>query len=66
LMSEAADKFIERVDRLEARYRGDKYADVVMMPLDLLVALRDELKAERMDDMPLFAAVAVKTDTHCK
>lgn len=62
-MSEAVDKFIERVDRLEARYKGDKYQqDYWQFPVGLLTALRDELKAERMDDMPLFRAVEEGAD----
>lgn len=38
-------EFIERVDRLEARYKGHKYADRWLVPREILIAVRDELKA---------------------
>jgi hypothetical protein len=40
----AEEEFIERVDRLEARYKGCKYATGYMMPAELMKRLRDELK----------------------
>lgn len=49
--------FVDRVDRLEERFRGDRYADYWLMPRELMIALRDELKKDRVDDLPLFAAV---------
>lgn len=36
--------FIERVTKLEARYRRDKYADSWLMPREMMIALRDMLK----------------------
>lgn len=46
-MTKAAERFIARVTRLEARYKGDKYATNWLMPRELMIALRDELKASR-------------------
>ena len=43
-MTETVRQFIERVDRLEARYKGDKYATTFQMPRDEMIALRDELE----------------------
>lgn len=38
--------FIERVDRLEKRYKKAeyKYVDMYMMPREMMKAVRDELK----------------------
>lgn len=42
-------EFIDRVDRLEKRYRKAeyKYVDAYMMPRKLMKALRNELNARR-------------------
>lgn len=40
--------FIERVDRLEKRYKGDKFAERWLMPRDLVIAVRDELKQPKL------------------
>lgn len=45
-MTDTVAEYIERVDRLEVRYKGDKYAVTFQMPRALMIALRDELKAE--------------------
>lgn len=44
-MTDTVERFIERVTRLEARYKGDKYATTFQMPREDMIALRDELKA---------------------
>jgi hypothetical protein len=36
--------FIERVTKLETRYKRDKYANDWLMPRDMMIALRDVLK----------------------
>lgn len=38
-------EFIARVDRLEKRFKVDKFANQWLMPRDLMIAVRDELKA---------------------
>lgn len=38
------EKFIARIDRLEERYKKDKYASSYLVPADELKAVRDELK----------------------
>lgn len=38
--------FIARVDRLQARYRLDKYATHWLMPRELLIAIKDVLRDE--------------------
>lgn len=43
-MTENTKQFIERVTRLEKRYKGDKYAVTFQMPREMMVALKDELK----------------------
>lgn len=43
-MTDAQQRFIERIDRLEARYKGDKYATSWLMPSELLKEVRDEMK----------------------
>ncbi len=42
--------FIERVDRLERRYKKAeyKYVDMYMMPREMMKAVRDELKAPKL------------------
>lgn len=42
-MSKSIDQFIERVNRLEQRFKRDRYADQWLMPRDLLLEVRDEL-----------------------
>lgn len=44
-MTDTVKAFLARVDRLEARYAKDKYADRWLMPREMMLALRDELKA---------------------
>ena len=46
-------EFIDRVDRLDKRYKkGEyKYVDMYMMPRTLVQAVRDELKAPRLPMM---------------
>lgn len=43
-------EFIERVDRLEQRYKKAeyKYVDMYMMPREMMKAVRDELKAPKL------------------
>lgn len=36
--------FIARVDHLEKRFKGDKFANQWLMPRDLMIAVRDELR----------------------
>jgi hypothetical protein len=43
-MTEAQQRFIDRIDKLEARYKNDKYATSWMMDRELLIAVRDEMK----------------------
>ena len=38
------EKFIVRIDRLEERYKKDKFASSYLVPADELKAVRDELK----------------------
>lgn len=38
------EKFIARIDRLEERYKKDKFASSYLVPADELKAVRDELK----------------------
>jgi hypothetical protein len=42
--------FIERVNRLEARYKRDKYANDWLIPRDMMIALRDMVKEKIRDD----------------
>ena len=49
-------EFIERIDRLEKRFKGDKYADRWLVPKEILIAVRDELKAPML---PNIAADAI-------
>jgi hypothetical protein len=43
-MTEAQQRFIDRIDKLEARYKNDKYATSWLMDRELLIAVRDEMK----------------------
>jgi hypothetical protein len=57
MAADSVAEFIARVDRLEERFKGDKYSqDSWMFPVDLLKQIRDRLKGERVEDLPLFAA----------
>lgn len=52
-MKAEIDNFISRVDRLEQRFEGDeigKYIDEWLMPKDLLIAIRNHLKAPGLFD----------------
>ena len=43
-LTEAEKQFVERVGRLEERYKKDKYADAWLMPRELLIRMRDEIE----------------------
>jgi hypothetical protein len=43
-MEDPIKEFIDRVDRLEARYKGVKFADSWLMPAALMKAVRDLIK----------------------
>lgn len=49
MVMESIKEFIERVDRLEKRYKNNKYADTVLMPLALLIEVRDEIRQPKLD-----------------
>ena len=42
-MTKAQQQFIDRIDKLEQRFKGDKYATSFLMPRELLIELRDEM-----------------------
>lgn len=42
-MKEEVEKFIARIDRLEKRYNGDKYATAWLVPKEELIAVRDSI-----------------------
>lgn len=42
----AIEELIERINRLEERFKKDKYADAWLIPRDLLIRVRDELKKD--------------------
>jgi hypothetical protein len=42
--AEAIAAFIERVERLEKRYKNDRFATSWLMPREMLSAVRDRLK----------------------
>jgi hypothetical protein len=46
---DAKQEFIDRVDRLELRYKGRayKHVDSYLMPRELMVQMRDEMVWER-------------------
>jgi hypothetical protein len=46
-MTEVQQRFIDRIDRLEARY---KYATSWLMDRELLIAVRDEIKQPDLFD----------------
>ena len=47
LDDETIQKFKERIDRLEKRYKGCNFADHWLVPKEELIAVRDALKDER-------------------
>jgi len=47
-MTDAQQEFIERIDRLEARYKNEKYATSWLIPQELLIAIRDEMKQPKL------------------
>lgn len=59
-MKDAAEIFIQRIDRLELRFKRDKRTDVYLMPRNLMVAIRDILKRDAEPLPPLFAAASEK------
>lgn len=46
-MSDVTERFIAKIDRLEARYAKDKYATSWLMPREMMLALRDELRRDQ-------------------
>ena len=42
-MTKTQQTFVDRVNRIEERYKHDKYATMILMPRDLIIRLRDEL-----------------------
>jgi len=53
---DAVAVFIARVERLEKRFKRDRYTDAYLMPRDLMVAICERLKKEEEPLPPLFAA----------
>jgi hypothetical protein len=49
-MAEAQQRFIDRIDKLGARYKNDKYATSWLMDRELLIAVRDEIKQPDLFD----------------
>lgn len=45
-------ELVSRIERLEERYKRDKYADMWLMPRDLLIAVRDAVKSKKCDANP--------------
>ena len=43
-MTATERELIDRIDRLEKRYSGDKYAEFWLIPRELLIRLRDEMR----------------------
>lgn len=55
-------KFIARVDRLERRYEGDKFADMWLVPKDELIAVRDSIVRPGLFDSVKAAEEVNKTN----
>jgi hypothetical protein len=53
-MTDPVAEFLARVDRLESRYRNDRYADVFVMPRELMLRLRDAIRGEPKRQAGLF------------
>ena len=50
-MTATEKELIDRIDQLEKRFANDKYATDWLMPRELLIRLRDEMRAPMLPEV---------------
>ena len=50
-MTATEKELIDRIDHLEARYANDKYAEFWLIPRELLIRLRDEIRQPMLPEV---------------